>query len=301
MYPPHPSSAHAMRAAAAAAATAAWMALAAGAAAAAEFDCVLEPRQVVELRAPVSGLVERIAVERGDFVRAGQPVVFLDSGQERAQLEIARHKAAMKGALRSGQSRLEFASGKHGRREELAREEFISAQEREESVTEVNLADAELEEARDNRRLAELEVRRTEEQIRLRALRSPIAGLVTERNLHAGELAEPGDSKKPILRIADIAVLHAEAVLPADAYAHVKPGMKALVSAERPVKFSVEGVVKVVDRVLDAASGTFGVRLEVPNARLALPAGIHCRVDFRDVPVSASPAARPRRAERPPL
>jgi RND family efflux transporter MFP subunit len=265
---------------------------------AADFDCVLEPRQVVDLRAPVSGLVERIAVERGDFVRAGQPVVFLDSGQERAALDVARHKAGMKGALRSGESRLEFASGKHTRREELAREEFISAQEREESVTELRLADAELEEARDNRRLAELEVRRNEEAIRLRVLRSPIAGVVTERNLHAGELAEPADGKKPILRIADIATLHAEAVLPADAYTAIKPGMKALVSAERPLKFSVEGVVKVVDRVLDAASGTFGVRLEVPNARLALPAGIHCRVEFPNLPATA---ARPRSAQRSPL
>jgi multidrug efflux pump subunit AcrA (membrane-fusion protein) len=224
--------------------------------------------------------------------------VFLDGGQERAALDVARHKAGMNGAVRSGETRLEFATGKLGRREELAREEFISPQEREEAVTERRLADAELEEARDNRRLAQLEVHRNEESLRLRVLRSPIAGVVTERNLHAGELAEPADGKKPILRIADIATLHAEAVLPADAYSAVKPGMKALVSAERPVKFSVEGTVKVVDRVLDAASGTFGVRLEVPNARLALPAGIHCRVEFPGMPAIA---ARPRRVERPPL
>ena len=36
----------------------------------------------------------------------------------------------------------------------------------------------------------------------------------------------------------------------------------------------------VVDRVMDAASGTFGVRLRLPNPDLALPAGIRCTVRF---------------------
>lgn len=36
----------------------------------------------------------------------------------------------------------------------------------------------------------------------------------------------------------------------------------------------------VVDRVLDAASGTIGVRLPLLNPRLALPRGIRCRVAF---------------------
>jgi hypothetical protein len=35
-----------------------------------------------------------------------------------------------------------------------------------------------------------------------------------------------------------------------------------------------------VDRVLDAASGTFGVRLALPNPQQRLPAGIRCKVQF---------------------
>ena len=37
---------------------------------------------------------------------------------------------------------------------------------------------------------------------------------------------------------------------------------------------------QVVDRVVDAASGTFGVRLELPNPNYALPAGLKCKVRF---------------------
>ena len=36
----------------------------------------------------------------------------------------------------------------------------------------------------------------------------------------------------------------------------------------------------MVDRVFDAASGTFGVRLDLPNSDGALPAGQRCIVSF---------------------
>ena len=41
--------------------------------------------------------------------------------------------------------------------------------------------------------------------------------------------------------------------------------------------------MSVVDSVLDPASGTFGVRLELANADQSIPAGIRCRVDFAKV------------------
>jgi RND family efflux transporter MFP subunit len=277
---------------------AALAALSAVPAAAAEFDCLLEPRKVVELRSPSTGLVERVDVERGQFVRAAQVVIALDTGLERASLNIARQRATMEGAILTGESRLAFSSQKYRRREELLAAKYVSQQDRDEAATEMKLAASELQDARDNRRLAELEVHRTEEQIRLRAIKSPVSGVVIERNVHPGELADAGEQRKPLLRIADIAVLHVEAVLPAEAYSYVKPGQRATMRADVPVKVSAEATVRVVDRVLDAASGTFGVRLEVPNPNLAIPAGIRCRVDLPDVPASLQ--RRERRPAKPP-
>jgi RND family efflux transporter MFP subunit len=275
------------------AAAALWL-LACGAPHAAEFDCVLEPRQMVELRSPATGLIERIHVERGQFVRAGQVVVELDSGAEKAALDVARHKATMQGAVRSGESRLGYATLKLSRRENLAADDLISKQDRDETATERKLAESELQEAGDNVKLAALEVRRNEELIRLRSLRSPVSGVVMERNMHVGELADSADSRKPILKIADIGTLHAEAVLPAEAFPYVKAGMRATVRVSLPQAINAAATVRVVDRVLDAASGTFGVRLEVPNPNLAIPAGIQCRVELADVP--AGLAGKPRRA-----
>ena len=264
---------------------------------AAEFSCLIEPRRIVELRSPTTGIVERVDAERGQTVRAGQALVVLDSGVERTTLAIGRHRATMEGAERTGESRLEFATHKHKRREELVAQRFISQQDRDESATEMKLAQSELQDARDNRRLAELEVRRTEEQIRQRTLRSPVNGVVIERNVHVGELADPGDQRKPLLRVAEIAVLHVEAVLPAEVYAHVKVGQRATVRADVPMKVNAQATVRVVDKVLDAASGTFGIRLELPNPNTEIPTGIACRVDLPDVPAPSMPRRDTRRVD----
>jgi multidrug efflux pump subunit AcrA (membrane-fusion protein) len=52
------------------------------------------------------------------------------------------------------------------------------------------------------------------------------------------------------------------------------------VSPENPVGQVYKVKVTIVDRVIDAASGTFGVRLELPNPKYRLPAGLKCKVSF---------------------
>ena len=56
--------------------------------------------------------------------------------------------------------------------------------------------------------------------------------------------------------------------------------MVAEVRPEKPGGGVLEASVKIVDRVVDAASGTFGVRLELPNPEYRLSAGLKCKVTF---------------------
>ena len=248
-----------------------------------EFDCMIEPRKLVEVRAASEGLIEKIWVERGDMVKAGQTLVTLDSGVEKAATESARYRATMQGKIRTGESRVEFATLKYDRRDKLASESFISQQDRDESFTEKRLAESELIEARDDRRLAEIEHQRLAEQLRLRTIKSPVDGVVVDRMLHDGELADNRDLRKPILKLADIGTLYVEALLPLDAYGKIGVGQSLEVIPESPVGGRYNAKLKIIDRVMDAASGTFGVRLELPNPGLKLPAGIKCRLTIPGV------------------
>lgn len=260
-----------------------------------EFDCIIEPRQVLEIRSPLEGLVERVLVDRGDRVRKGQVLAELDTSVDRVQADIARHKSEMEGAIRSGESRVEFTARKSARSESLHQQNFVSAEARDQAVTERRLAEAELRDSRDNRRLAELEHKRQLEVIRLKSIRSPVDGVVTERFLHPGEFAEAGVGRKPLLKLAEIDTLHVEVLLPVMAYGKVTLGMMVSVAPEIPAGARHRARVSVIDKVLDAPSGTFGVRLELQNPRQQIPAGIRCSVSFPGVEpgMPAKQQARP--------
>ncbi len=263
-----------------------------------EHDCVLEPRMSVDVRAPVEGLIEQVLVDRGDRVRVGQTLVVLDSGLEKANLEQARYRAAMVGAVKSGESRVEYATIKLHRREQLAEGRFVSPQDRDEAAAEKRLAESELVQARENQRLAALEQTRAAEQLRLRSVKSTLNGVVTERMAHPGDLADNRDIRKPLLRIADTSVLHVEALLPVAAYRKLTPGTPLEVIPDAPIGGRLSARLKSVDPVIDMASGTVRIRLELPNPDLRLPAGLTCRVEVPGIERGAGGLAAGR--SRPP-
>jgi len=151
---------------------------------------------------------------------------------------------------------------------------------RDEAQAEFQLTTEELGRARENQRLAELEAARAAEVLALRTIRSPFDGVVVEVLLRPGEFGAI-TFKDPIMRLAEIHPLHVEVVLPVGLYGQVRTGQSATVLPEAPVGGSYQTTVKVVDRVVDAASGTFGVRLELPNPKHTIPAGVRCRVQFQ--------------------
>jgi RND family efflux transporter MFP subunit len=248
--------------------------------AASEHDCMIEARQHVEIRSPVEAVIEAVRVKRGDFVAKGQVLVTLESGPERAALALAQSRARMQGEIKAAEARLEIADKKAKRAEELFKQNFISANARDEALAEQKLATEELRRASENKRLAELEAARAGEILNLRTIRSPFDGVVVEVLLRPGEFGAI-TFKDPIMKLAEIHPLHVEAVLPVSLYGQVRQGQRALVMPEAPVGGKYETTVAVVDRVVDAASGTFGVRLELPNRKHAIPAGVRCRVQFQ--------------------
>ena len=245
------------------------------------YACLIEPFQKVELRSAMEARIDTIHVNRGAEVRKGQILVELDSASERIALEGARYRAVMEGQVKSAESRLTAAKEKLRRREELVQEKFMAPQDRDDTRADMQMAEAGLVEARDNRRLADIEQRRLAEALEQRRIRSPINGVVTDRLQHPGEIAQAGESAKPILRLAQIHPLRVEVVLPVAMFGKVKSGTKATVEAERPLSGKYPAVVTVVDKVIDSASGTFGVRLEIANPKGEIPAGIKCRTVFQ--------------------
>jgi membrane fusion protein, multidrug efflux system len=68
--------------------------------------------------------------------------------------------------------------------------------------------------------------------------------------------------------------------VPARFFKTLRVGMTARVSLAPFLPGSYQAQVVVVDKVIDAASGTLGVRLQLPNPDNKIPAGIQCAVVF---------------------
>src|SRR4051812_12578380 len=90
------------------------------------FACLIEAAQVVEVRAPVEGVIAKVNVQRGDFVSKGQVLVELNADIERLAVESARFRAVMDGPISAARNRVEYSSKKLARVKELAEENFVS-------------------------------------------------------------------------------------------------------------------------------------------------------------------------------
>lgn len=255
------------------------------------FDCLIESNQLVELASPVSGLLEKVAVKRGDVVRKGQALAQLESRAEQASTELARYKSEQLGPTRMAESKLDFSKRKFVRRKDMAAEKLMSPQERDDAEAEFKLAEAELLAAKDNKHLARLEYQQQGALLALRTIRSPFDGVVVDQLAYPGEIVELGSSKKAILKVAQLDPLRVHVILPKEVFGKLSVGMSVEVIPETLGRGRYAAKVRSIDRLIDAASGTFVVFLELPNPKLEIPAGIKCRTVFPGVEIQA-PASK---------
>lgn len=244
-----------------------------------DYECVIEARQQLDVRSSAEGVVEKVLVRRGDLVKKGALLAQLSSGPERATLDLARERSTMEGELKAAQTRVELAKKKWERADELHKRNFVSANAKDEAEAELRLASEQFRALQESRRLAELEVKRAEEVLAQRSIYSPVNGVVVALLLNPGELAS-SNQKDPILKLMEIDPLHVELVLPVSQFGKIKRGQRARVVPEQPIGGTYTAQVEVVDLTVDAASGTFGVRLTLPNPGNRIPAGVKCRARF---------------------
>jgi RND family efflux transporter MFP subunit len=252
------------------------------------FECLVEPAQVVEIRSAVDGVIAQIYVQRGDPVKKGQVLAELQSAAERVAVDSARYRAQMEGQVASARNRIDYATKKLARLTDLQQQNFASANAKDEAEVERRLAESELQVAIENRELAKIEHRRAREQFALRSLASPLTGVVIDRMLNPGDLAESGSGRKPMMKVAQIDPLKVDVVLPAALFGQIKVGHRATVA---PVVGSgrYAATVKMVDKVIDTASGTFVARLELPNPQQLLPAGARCAASLDGISAATRP------------
>lgn len=211
----------------------------------AQLSCVVLPSQKIAISSAVPGIVKAVLVERGARVRKGQPLLTLDAEVEEAQAQLAQAKAS-------------FAQRKLARNKDMIHKRLISEMEGDQVQTDAQMAQYEY-----------LVAQRTAAR---RTTYSPIDAVVVSRKTEPGQYV----GTEPVMELARLDPLHIELVMRVSAYGSIKLGMPVTIALGFPVNGTRQGRVSIVDRLIDARSGTFGVRVDLPNGDLNVPAGVDC-------------------------
>lgn len=215
----------------------------------ATFPATVVSRRTAEIATRMSGTVERVAVDVGDAVRAGDPLVDLDAGDIAARVRAAEADLAM-------------ARRTHGRIERLAGAGAASASELDAAVATLEGAEARLSEARAQEAYA--------------VVRAPFDGVVSRRDVDPGDLAVPG---RPLLVLMAPTALDVRADLPAERAGDVRVGAAArvhLTGGGAPVAVRIARVV----HALEPGARTFRVEAALPVSAGSVPPGSYARLEL---------------------
>ena len=199
--------------------------------------------------AKVGGELRQLLVEEGTPVRKGQVLARLDG--ERLRLEVAQAQAQLAKLERDYQ-----------RNVELQRRGLVAA-----SAFE-NLR-YEVEAARASHDLAAL-------QLSYAQIRAPLDGVVAERYVKAGNTLAPNDK---VVRIADLSPLVAYVHVPEREMRKLRVGQTATARVDA-AGAAFQSVIRRISPVVDSATGTFKVMLELVDPGKQLRPGMFARIDI---------------------
>lgn len=210
----------------------------------------LEAEEEALVVAKTGGVVMQLFAEEGQYVRRGAPLAKLDDA--RPTLELARAEAALAQQRRA-----------YERIEELYQKSLISAEEYERVKSNFETQQA----ARD---LAELEVAHT-------TVRAPISGVVSERLIKVGNMVT---LNAPTFRLTDFDPLLAIMHVPERELNKLRTGQRAELRLDALPEIVFDGSIKRISPVVDPATGTFKVTVEVRDRSRRIKPGMFGRVQI---------------------
>jgi HlyD family secretion protein len=149
---------------------------------------VLKPVTQVNVGTEISGIVDRVTVDFNDHVRVGQVLATINTDrlsaqahQGRASLESARAEVL------TAQATLEDAQRAAGRARELFEHQLVPQSERDAAETALKKGEAALASARARVAQSEASLNAIEADLRKATIRSPIEGIVLDRQVDPGQ------------------------------------------------------------------------------------------------------------------
>ncbi len=201
-----------------------------------------------DVLAKVAGEVREILVEEGDVVRKGQVLARLDG--DRLRLELNESEARLRKLQRD-----------YERNVDLSEKGLISA-------GDFDRIKYDLEALQASHNLASLELDYTQ-------IRAPIDGVVSRRYIKLGNTLAVNE---PVFRVTSLDPLIVDLHVPEREFAQIAAGQPVALEIDALQEAPVQATVTRVSPVVDAATGTFKVTIELYDATRRIKPGMFARV-----------------------
>ncbi len=210
----------------------------------------IEAEEETDVVAKVGGVVKKIFAEEGDYIKEGQALAKLDD--EKLLVQVEQAKATLK--------KLENI---YQRNEELFKKSLISAEEFQRTKYEYEHQKAAYD-------LVQLDLNYS-------SIRSPISGVVAQRKIKVGNMVLPNQ-----------ATFQVTSLDPLLAVLHVPERQMGKLRVDQPAKMSIDaikdvefiGKIKRVSPVVDPATGTVKVTIEMHDPSRQLKPGMFARLNI---------------------
>lgn len=203
------------------------------------------------------GVVRRVLVEAGDWVKAGQTLAIVDRSVQTQQA------AAQAGTIRQARADAALAAANLDRAKKLVGNGFISR-------ADLDTRQAALDSANARVAVASAQLRQQQALIGRLDIRAPAAGLVLTRSVEAGQIVGAGSGA--LFRVAENGAMEMQARMAEEDLARLHVGSPATVT---PVgtNLKIAGQIWQISPIIDATSRQGVVRIALPYTTALRPGG----------------------------
>lgn len=208
----------------------------------------VQSQQTAVISTRVMGFVQKVLVENGQAVKQGQLLATINSD------DILAKRAQATAMVQEAEAALAQAKKDYERFTELYKQQSASSKEYENITLHYQSVKSKAEAAKQMQR-------ETDAMLAYTNLTAPFAGVVVQKNIDAGSMANPG---MPLFVIEQPGSYEVKASVQEQDISKIKKGSKATVTLKATGKV-VEGIVKEVSPSSSFSGGQYGVTITVPT------------------------------------
>ncbi len=229
----------------------------------------------VALHAKVPGYVDRVLVDRGSVVKQGELLVEMSAPEMAAQVAEAQSKVQASEADRlQAEAQLAAAQSTYDRMKQAAETPgAVAGNELVQAEKQVDAAKALLNSRVQASRAAESAVRTLQDLEAYLKITAPFDGVVTERLIHPGALAGPGNDVA-LLTIQQVSHLRLVVPVPEEDVSGIASGASVPFQVPAWPERNYLGTVARISHALDQKTRTMAIELDVMNRDGSLAPGM---------------------------